>query len=45
MTKELIYTLAIYKTLEDIDISVIVRDALYKYNAEVYLKSVKDKYK
>lgn len=40
----MIYVLEMYEALEDIDISVIVRDALCKYIAGVYFALAKDKY-
>lgn len=45
ISEELIDALTMYKAFEDKDISVIVREALYEYIPEEYLKRARDKHK
>lgn len=45
VTEEIVDALMMYKAFEDKDISVIVREALYEYIPEEYLKKAREKHK
>lgn len=45
VTEELVDALMMYKAFENKDISVIVREALYEYIPEEYLKKAREKHK
>ena len=45
LTEELIEALIMYKAFEDKDISETVREALYAYLPEEYIKKARDKHK